>query len=300
MNITKSGQALTCGQPDEQALEQINRYTRRKMGAEELYTFALVLCDNEIDRDGERFGDETLKQLAGLFQGKTGISDHQWKSGNQVARIYSCRFETPAGKKTSDGRDYACVKAWAYMLRTDSNKQLIAEIEGGIKRETSVGCAVAESVCSICGKEYGSADCGHRKGQTYKGKTCHVILRGAVDAYEWSFVAVPAQRNAGVTKAAAPEKAAGAFGPAGEETQALAQLGLEYLAELRAEVKRLGLICDRQLYKGMDGLIGKMEAGELKALRKTLEARAAEKLPLVTQLPAHGSAADFDSGEYIV
>ena len=29
---------------------------------------------------------------------------------------------------------------------------------------------------------------------------CHTILSDITDAYEWSFVAVPAQRNAGVTK----------------------------------------------------------------------------------------------------
>jgi hypothetical protein len=34
----------------------------------------------------------------------------------------------------------------------------------------------------------------------YGGKICHTVLDGITDAYEWSFVAVPAQRNAGVTK----------------------------------------------------------------------------------------------------
>ena len=31
-------------------------------------------------------------------------------------------------------------------------------------------------------------------------KRCHVVLSDVTDAYEWSFVAVPAQREAGVTK----------------------------------------------------------------------------------------------------
>lgn len=42
--------------------------------------------------------------------------------------------------------------------------------------------------------------CPHRKGETYGGKLCCGELTEPYDAYEWSFVAVPAQRQAGVTK----------------------------------------------------------------------------------------------------
>lgn len=38
-------------------------------------------------------------------------------------------------------------------------------------------------------------------GKSYKGAVCHAVLCEPTDAYEWSFVAVPAQRGAGVTKA---------------------------------------------------------------------------------------------------
>ena len=84
------------------------------------------------------------------------------------------------------------------MVRTESNQDLIAEIEGGIKREVSVGCSVARMVCSICGEEGGR--CGHRKGEAYDGKLCFFSLDEPLDAYEWSFVAVPAQPAAGVVK----------------------------------------------------------------------------------------------------
>jgi hypothetical protein len=47
--------------------------------------------------------------------------------------------------------------------------------------------------------------CGHRKGTAYEkngaGKElCTYILDDPVDGYEFSFVAVPAQRNAGASK----------------------------------------------------------------------------------------------------
>ena len=52
--------------------------------------------------------------------------------------------------------------AEAYVLRTERNADLIADIEGGIKKEVSVGCAMGQARCSICGEPYGT--CAHRKG----------------------------------------------------------------------------------------------------------------------------------------
>ena len=38
------------------------------------------------------------------------------------------------------------------------------------------------------------------KVRMYSGNLCHTVLDDVTGAYEWSFVAVPAQVNAGVTK----------------------------------------------------------------------------------------------------
>ena len=48
-------------------LECINQYTRRPFTEQEVYTFSVVLCDNEIDRDFERFSVEALHTLSQLF-----------------------------------------------------------------------------------------------------------------------------------------------------------------------------------------------------------------------------------------
>lgn len=309
MNISKSGMTHGCGALEAGELDIINSFARSALKEEEVYTFSLILCDNDIDRDFECFEEKTLRELAGLFVGKTGISDHDWKSERQVARIYRTEFLTEPGRKTADGRDYACVKAWAYMLRTEENAGLIADIEGGIKRETSVGCAIAQSKCSICGKDYGSGECGHVKGQVYGGKTCHALLCGAVDAYEWSFVAVPAQRKAGVTKAFDASRGLKGFveSEVGRDFAAelstlekQAALGREYLKELRGEVMRLGLICDREIYKSMGGAIERMESEQLQEMKKALERKAAEKLPIATQLPGLGEVTRFDGSEYLI
>ncbi|MFR8292552.1 MAG: hypothetical protein ACLVBB_11750, partial [Dysosmobacter welbionis] len=114
------------------------------------------------------------------------------------ARIYRTEMVREGAQVTAVGDGYCWLKAWAYLLRTEKNADLIAEIEGGIKREVSVGCSVARRVCSICGAEGGT--CQHTPGQRYGEQLCYLELRDPTDAYEWSFVAVPAQRKAGVLK----------------------------------------------------------------------------------------------------
>ena len=181
MKIIKDGTAAG-GVCTGEELEAVNAFARTELKAGDVYIFSVLLCDNEVDRDFERFSESTLRELGELFVGVTGICDHDWRSGNQVARIYRTELITDKDRTTSYGSPYVYLKGYAYMLRTESNAELIAEIDGGIKRETSVGCSVARSVCSICGEEIGA--CSHVKGRQYGGKQCCAILEGAVDAYE--------------------------------------------------------------------------------------------------------------------
>ena len=185
-------------------LARINRFAKKELRAEEVYTFAVKLCDNEVDRDFERFDRAALEKLSELFVGRTGIFDHSWSAGGQTARIYRAEV-IEEETRTTAGDKYCWCKGWAYMLRTEKNAELIAEIEGGIKKEVSVGCSAAKRSCSICGKDAGL--CEHERGKYYGGKLCYAVLSDITDAYEWSFVAVPAQPAAGVTKSRSPKRA---------------------------------------------------------------------------------------------
>lgn len=184
----------------KEILDKINKFTRREFTADELYTFSVILCDNEIDRDNERFSDDALKKLKDLFVGRTGIFDHEASTSNQTARIFDTELVTDESRKNKCGEPYKYLKASAYMVRTEDNKDLIAEIDGGIKKEVSISCSASKRRCSVCGCDKAVQTCSHIKGKTYGGQLCHVVLDGITDAYEWSFVAVPAQVNAGVTK----------------------------------------------------------------------------------------------------
>ena len=187
-------------QNQDALLQELNQFTRRTHTLDEVYLLDVLLCDNEVDRDFERFSDSALETLKTLFVGKTGIFDHDPSGKNQTARIFSTRLETHPEQLTSTGVPYTCLKANAYMVRTAGNADFIREIDAGIKKEVSISCSARSHTCSICGKDRRLTGCPHVQGELYQGMLCHTILSDITDAYEWSFVAVPAQVNAGVTK----------------------------------------------------------------------------------------------------
>lgn len=300
LEVTKAA-GVDAGQvADEAELALINRFSRKQLTADEVYLFTVRLCDNEVDRDGERFPPETLEALAQAFVGKSGIFDHQWSARGQAARIYRAEVVTEPGRFTKAGDPYRYLKGWAYMLRTQANADLIAEIEGGIKKEVSVGCAVEQTACSICGGNMAAGDCGHIKGHEYDGKLCWGELTGLTDVYEWSFVAVPAQPEAGVLQ---KSKAAGVLRKAlaGQERpmEALEQLereaglGRRYLEGLRKEVARLGGLADTGLdAAALRPMVDKLEEPELLALKKAYQARVAQRFPVEVQLTYRGERQD--------
>ncbi len=289
--------------PSEEELGQINKYTRRQFASDEVYVFPLTLCDNDIDRDNERFSVNALKKLAELFTGVTGVTDHDPKSDNQCARIFSCKTEFVDGKKTSDGLDYCRLSAKAYMPRTESNSDLIIQLDSGIRKEVSVGCSVAKKICSVCGKETGK--CGHVKGRIYDSKKCFVTLDEPTDAYEWSFVAIPAQKSAGVTKsynkgechldietklfsgteqefsAEEMEMLADSF----RTLKAKAADGEAYRRKLEAEINKLAAFTLPELKRDtLDYITSKMSAVQLEELSNALSKKAAQTAPLKPQL----------------
>lgn len=274
-------------------LARINQFAKAELTAADVYVFSVRLCDNEVDRDFERFDEAALEKLGELFVGKSGLFDHQWSAEGQTARIYRTEVIREPAVKTQAGDCGCWLKAWAYMLRTEKNQDLIAEIEGGIKKEVSVGCSVARSACSICGASGGS--CEHVKGQYYGGKLCYFQLEDPTDAYEWSFVAVPAQRRAGVVKH---------FGPEDAHLTALrkeAELGRRYLVGLRREVVRLAMLSD----DGLDGamfakMTRKLEEEELLELRRTYQARVDKRFPMEPQLKERPAAARDDETVFLV
>ena len=295
MEVKKATEALSGGIPTATQLEAINGQAKAAMTAEQVYVFSLRLCDDQVDRDMERFETAALPGLAKLFIGKTGIVDHQWSAAKQVARIFAAEVVR------EDRVSY--IKAWAYIRRGGANEEVIADIEAGIKKEVSVGCAMGRAVCSLCGSEYGS--CGHVKGEHYDGQLCVAILKEPMDAYEFSFVAVPAQPNAGVLKALGGgnrtlKELAEQFGVQSEYRALFkeAQLGREYKKQIGNDVVRLCLSLDLGVEEpALRAITEKAGAEELMKLKEALENRLAESMPMVTQLSgSFKKAEELESG----
>ena len=141
--------ALSAQEVTPEELKAINKYTIEPLTADEVFTFSAVLCDNEIDRDHEHFALKALQQLKKVFVDRTVIKDHAYMADNQIARIYGTEL-APSEKILSSGEPYTQLKAHCYMVRTDSNKDLITAITAGIKQERSVGFAFRSYICSIC------------------------------------------------------------------------------------------------------------------------------------------------------
>ena len=297
MQVKKETEVGIGGVPTAAQLEAINAQAKGKLTAEQVYVFSLRLCDDQMDRDGERFDTAALPELAKLFIGKTGIVDHKWSSDSQVARIFSTEVVR------EDGVSY--IKAWAYIRRGGHADEVIADIEAGIKKEVSVGCAMGRAVCSVCGGEYGT--CGHVKGESYDGTVCCAILREPMDAYEFSFVAVPAQRDAGVLKALGSRRClkelAEEFG-AQAEYRALykdAELGRQYQKLLGDEVVRLCLTLGLGIEEPvLRGVVTKVSAEELMKMKAALQNRVEEMYPVKCQLPGAAAQGEIVESGFLI
>ena len=294
MQIRKESQVLRGGEPTREQIDAINYMAKAKLTQEDVYVFSVRLCDDQVDRDHERFDTAALPELAKLFIGKAGVVDHKWSAECQVARIFATEVVQEEG--------VSFIKAWAYIRRGGKGDEWIADIEAGIKKEVSVGCAMGGSVCSICGSAYGS--CGHQKGEVYDGERCCAILRDPVDAYEFSFVAVPAQREAGVLKglghgSLSLKELAAQYGVQEEYGKLckLAELGKTYTRQLEDEVVGFCLMLELGVEERLlRNAVKSLGAEELGALKKALEKKMGERFPVQTQLIGCREEAEFESG----
>lgn len=138
---------------------------------ENLFVYPIRLCDNQIDRDNERFSERALESICSLAVGVVGIKNHDWDSNNAHSRIYKAEIEEVNGVRSVIG--------YAYTLVTDSTQELINNIKSGLLQEVSIG--------------FSASDFKEAPDGSW-------IIVDVVEVFEWSFVAVPAQPMAGVVK----------------------------------------------------------------------------------------------------
>lgn len=187
--------------PSDEDFEMIKQMMPSdEVSKDSLFVYKVLLCDNMVDRDYERFTHKALEELAKLYVGKIGIEDHNPTVKNSHSRIYKTELITDENIKNDLGEPYEYVLGYAYTINNEKNKSLIEEIKSGLKKEVSVGVSNNSLICSICGHQLGEDGCQHIEGQDYDGVKCIGLMDGIDDVYEWSFVSIPSQRKAGVVK----------------------------------------------------------------------------------------------------
>ncbi|MCR4924727.1 MAG: hypothetical protein K5917_00400 [Clostridiales bacterium] len=320
MKKSYNAEKISVSEVTEQDLSLINKLSRRALKSDEVYSFNLILCDNNIDRDNEMFSVNALEQLAKGFIGIGGGFNHSMDATKQHARIYHCEVITDETRKNTLGEAYTYLMAKAYIPKTEQNLPLIEEIEAGIKKEVSISCC-AKSICSICHEGSSSASCNHIKGQVYNNKLCYGILDDISDCYEWSFVCVPAQPNAGVIKSffkgernmeeifkqlksckesiTLSAEEAVAISKRMQELEALASDGVAYKKALKSDIVKL---CSFTLpginAENLENICNKLNSEELKELKKGLMQKADENDMPAPQLSANVSSAKKENTQF--
>ena len=71
MEVKKETEVMQSGVPTAVQLEAINAQAKGKLTEQQVYVFSLRLCDDQVDRDGERFDTAALPGLAKLFTGRS-------------------------------------------------------------------------------------------------------------------------------------------------------------------------------------------------------------------------------------
>ncbi len=145
----------SAGDPTAEQLARIRAYTLADIPAEQLYVRTFALAHNAIDRDDEVFDAALLADFArtlpgkGLFikhplswDGDSGPGKGRWfeadvqRMGLEEARtlLRAPGLQWPPGVTTAE-----ILMAGAYLVRTETNKDLLTEIDAGIVSDVSIG-----------------------------------------------------------------------------------------------------------------------------------------------------------------
>jgi len=168
---------------EEDVLAEVNRFALRPLEGDEIAVFRFDLCNNQIDDRFSRFPDEELDDIAGLAVGRPLMERHQMRSSLPRGTMFRSHVHREG--------ELATVRCDAYMLRTEQNRDFIANIEGGVYRETSIGFGFRKPECSVCGEDL--RGCRHLPGREYQGERCHYVMRGVKLVKEVSVVAMGGQ-----------------------------------------------------------------------------------------------------------
>ena len=150
---------------------------------EDYYVFKIILCNNDVDKDQDRFSIPALYQIRDMAIGKNGILDTMPSKENKsiIARIFDCSVEYDKGKTTIDGEPLLYVQAYAFLDKCISHGcgAIAQKIKDGFYNEVSIGCSIYES------HKVGLFD--SELAPEYE----ITVIDSITDLYEWAIVQKP-------------------------------------------------------------------------------------------------------------
>jgi hypothetical protein len=164
---TAGGESGRITTPTPEDLRLINRFTQRPHSAEELYVGFCDLANDRVDRSGERFPPNILRQFARTAPGCALMGGHDYQS-LPLGTWYKAEV-LPAG-------GFNWLRTYYYMPLTDENAHARAMLDAGCYRGASIGFNVADGaswkdarlICDICGEDWFSYDCPHWPLESYE------------------------------------------------------------------------------------------------------------------------------------
>lgn len=249
--------------PSSEELDQINQFTRKTVGADDVVAFPTMSCNDLYDRDDERFTPDTIQAFGALeapysFTGKSFMSDHVYEMDHVKGRI----FDT--GTTTVDGVNFVTNKV--YVPNTEQYQKYIENIDFGLAWAVSVGVVIDKANCSIpgCGEQVFSSRffgdwcaAGHEKGYFY--------VPGAEEDDGWGFFLPVDPETKGAVKARVDLS-----DPIDAYELSQVFLGAQYFAELAKK-------------PGFSGMIKAASAKTVPYIG--LSRKEAEELPLIEEAP---------------
>lgn len=170
-------------QASDSTMAAINALTLRALTPEQVAVFSLDICNDQIDKHNSRFPQEELQRINSMIPGRPFMERHDLRGTLPRGTFFRSQLSSHDGMIS--------VRPDVFILRTEDNDGFIANIEGGVYRETSIGISFAFPQCSICSKDL--RECRHVPGREYEGAQCHYAMRDVKEVIEGSVVPAGSQ-----------------------------------------------------------------------------------------------------------
>jgi len=197
--------------PTDEELETINRhYALEPLAGEQVYVRTMKLTNDAWSSSHQiRLARGFQRSVMNSLPGKSLLLGHA--ETKDVPAVPEGRFFD-----SREVRDAEAGVTWGvadfYVVKTNANEHLRAQIDGGVFSYASIGMYLDERRCSLCGLDIMSNECPHIPGRQYPASEitaadtipevddagqawCGMELRGQGQALEGSIVYLPELRG---------------------------------------------------------------------------------------------------------